>query len=82
MKSPMYKIIFPLLFIFAGSASGASSDSSAAPSSGGKAGVGIASFGVTGLSVYADVSQRNFLQAAIGFSRGGSYAVTADYAFP
>jgi hypothetical protein len=43
--------------------------------------VGIAFFGVTGLSVYADVTQRNFLQAAIGFSRGGSYALTADYAF-
>lgn len=82
MKSPMYKIIFSLLLILAGSVSGASSNSSPAPSSGGKAGVGVASFGVTGLSVYADVSEHNFLQAAIGFSKGGSYAVTADYAFP
>ena len=71
MKSPMYKIIFSLLFILAGSVSGASSDCSAAPSSGSKAGVGITSFGVIGLSVYADVSEYNFLQAAIGFSRGG-----------
>lgn len=82
MKSAIYKIIFTFLLASAGSASGSSFDSSGASNNAGAAGVGVAFFGVTGLSVYADVSQRNFLQAAIGFSRGGSYAVTADYAFP
>jgi hypothetical protein len=82
MKSSMHKTLFSFLLISAGSASGASFGSSAASSNGGAAGVGVAFFGVTGLSVYADVTPRNFLQAAVGFSKGGSYAVTADYAFP
>jgi hypothetical protein len=77
----MYKIILMFLLISAGSASGARFDNSGAYDAGDKAGVGIAFFGVTGLSVYADISDRNFLQAAIGFSSGGSYAVTGDYAF-
>ena len=68
MKSAIYKIIFTFLLASAGSASGSSFDSSGASNNAGAAGVGVAFFGVTGLSVYADVSQRNFLQAALGFA--------------
>lgn len=81
MRSTLYKFIIMLLMSPAISAFAANLDGAGAPNSGGKVGVGIAFFGVPGLSVYADVTQRNFLQAAIGFSRSGSYAVTADYAF-
>jgi hypothetical protein len=46
-----------------------------------KVGLGITFSGVTGLSLYAELNQRNFLQAAVGYSSEGSYAFTGDFAF-
>ena len=46
-----------------------------------RTGLGIAFSGVTGLSLYAELNQRNFLQAAVGYSSEGSYAITGDFVF-
>jgi hypothetical protein len=46
-----------------------------------KVGLGLTFSGVTGVSLYAGLNQRNFLQAAVGYSSDGSYAITGDFAF-
>lgn len=70
-----------ILILAASSASGVDLVRSATPDSQNKVGVGVNFSGFTGISVYADTSRSNFVQAAIGFAPYGNYAATGDYAF-
>ena len=77
----MKKIIYVFLILTSGFAYGSNSENSDASERGRRIGIGVSFSRLNGVSLYADTSYKDFVQAVIGFTNDNSYAATADYAF-
>jgi hypothetical protein len=77
----MKKIIYVFLILTSGFAYGSNSENSNASERGRRIGIGVSFSRLTGVSLYADTSYKDFVQAVIAFTNDNSYAATADYAF-